>query len=146
MKLPHGARAAHRRALACILVLPLVLSAGAAEACRPARPTPSNVAQRVERSEFVFLGAVAAIREDGREGGRVRFTIERTYKGAPSPHADYRFRYDHGMCDGRDAKVGYRAIFFVFRLNGELWVAPQIWLEANESMMREAMQLIGTRR
>jgi hypothetical protein len=103
------------------------------------------VAQRIERSEEVFLGTIDAIENVENNSdfvrGRVRFLIERVYKGRPDARFMHPFQLIKG-CGWWTPKIGYGDVFFVYRFQNALWVAPQFRLDANEEMMRKAFELL----
>jgi len=117
--------------------------AGPGQACTPAPATPESVARVLAGSDHAFRGTVleTAAEPGDSATGRVRFAVERVYKGSPAAGAWYRYvKFSTAHCHGWTPTRGQRAIFFVYRHEGVVW-ATLLWgLYDNEKMMEEALR------
>jgi hypothetical protein len=127
---------------AAMFVLGLPLS-GLAAACMPAPVTVDRVAELLAHSDHVFRGAVAETAPEPSDAatGRVRFGIERTYKGAPAAGEWHRYvKFSTQHCFGWTPSAGQRGIFFVYRHQGASWATLMWGLGENEAMLEEALR------
>lgn len=117
--------------------------AGPAAACMPAPVTVERVVEMLGHSDHVFRGAVAETGPEPTDAalGRVRFGIERIYKGAPAAGEWHRYvKFSTQHCHGWTPAAGQRGIFFVYRHQGATWATLMWGLAEKEAMLEEALR------
>jgi hypothetical protein len=119
------------------------------QACTPQPASAESVAKVLAGSDHAFRGTVAEVAAHPTDTatGRVRFAVERVYKGAPAAGEWYRYlKFSSAHCGGWTPTPGQRAIFFVYRHERITW-ATLLWgLYDNERLMEEALRLAGEKR
>jgi hypothetical protein len=133
-----------KKLLAALAGSALGFAPAAADACTPRPETAESVAKVLAGSDHSFRGTVAEIAPHPAEPatGRVRFSVERVYKGAPAAGDWYRYlKFDLSHCQGWTPQIGQRAIFFVYRHADVVWVALLWGLYDDEKMMEDAARM-----
>lgn len=113
--------------------------------CTPTPATAESVAKVLAGSDHAFRGTVAEIAAQPTDAatGRVRFAVERVYKGAPAAGEWYRYlKFSSTHCGGWTPDIGQRAIFFIYRHEGATWVTLLWGLYDNQVMMEEALRAL----
>jgi len=130
------------------VVFVAALSATPAQACTPALVTAESVAKVLAGADDAFRGTVAGVDAGaGVATGRVRFAVDRVYKGAPPAGEWYLYlKFNSASCEGWTPDIGQRAIFFVYRRQAEIWAAPFHGLYDNQEIMKEALRRVGDKR
>jgi len=138
-----------RISLALGAILFSLALAARALSCTPAPATAESVARVLTGSDHAFRGTVVEVSAHPTDAtsGRVRFAVERIYKGAPVPDEWYRYlKFSSTHCGGWTPSSGQRAIFFVYRHEGVTWVTLLWGLYDKQEMMEEALRRLNDKR
>ena len=126
-----------------------VALAARSPACTPQPATVEYVVKVLAGSDHAFRGTVAEIAAHPTDAatGRVRFVVERIYKGAPASGEWYRYvKFSTAHCGGWTPDTGQRAIFFIYRHQGETWATLLYGLYDNQDIMAQALRAIEDKR